>query len=71
MAAYGSNSIAVRFQETTLPKALPENKSQEMPAHSPRVASAMPGGKPAGKPGKGMRSLRSPKWISHKKKKHA
>ena len=43
MAAYGGNSLCVRFQVNPVEKPLPENKSQDMPAHSPRVAAAMPG----------------------------
>ena len=66
MATYGSNSLCVRFQETPVKDPLPENKSQAMPAHSPSVAKAMPGGvELASKSGKsrypkGMRSLPNP-----------
>ena len=44
MATYGGNQLCVRFQETPVKDPLPENKSQAMPAHSPSVAKAMPGG---------------------------
>jgi len=43
MATYGSNSLAVRFQRNIVDEPLPENKSQEMPAHRPMVGSFMPG----------------------------
>ena len=46
MATYGSNSLCVRFQVNPIKDPLPENKSQAMPAHTPMVAGAMPGGKP-------------------------
>jgi hypothetical protein len=45
MAAYGGNNLCVRFQVNPIEKPLPENKSEALPAHSPRVATAMPGGK--------------------------
>ena len=69
---YGSNSLCVRFQETPVKDPLPENKSQAMPAHSPSVAKAMPGGvELASKSGKsrypkGMKSLPNP-WRSRAK----
>ena len=38
LATYGSNSLCVRFQVNQIAEPLPENKSQEMPAHRPMVA---------------------------------
>ena len=72
MAEHGSNSLAVRFFKTDDP--VPANKTQEMPAHTPRVGSVMPGGKgKTGKPAKGsMKTLRNP-WRKgrHKKVVHS
>ena len=66
MAAYGGNSLCVRFQVN----GLPENKSQDMPAHSPRVAAAMPGGKETsgGRYPKSMKTLPNP-WKQPRKRK--
>ena len=68
MAAYGSNSVAVRFQDN--PEPVPANKTQEMPAHRPNVGTFMPGGK-EGKSGKakGMKTLRNPWKRQYKSKK--
>lgn len=60
MARYGSNALAVMFQENPGREVEP-NKSQAMPAHHPDVAWFMPGGKTP--KGKGIKSLRSPKWT--------
>ena len=77
MATYGSNSLCVRFQQTPIKEPLPETKSQAMPAHSPSVAKAMPGGvELAPKSGKsrypkGMKTLPNPwpKPKPHRRKK--
>ena len=70
MAAYGGNSLCVRFQVNPVEKPLPENKSQDMPAHSPRVAAAMPGGKETsgGRYPKSMKTLPNP-WKQPRKRK--
>lgn len=71
MATYGSNFLAVRFQENPN-EPVPHNKSQELPAHSPRVATAMPGGVELAPKGgksrypKGMKTLPNP-WHSKPK----
>jgi hypothetical protein len=70
MTVYGGNSFAVMFQKTEQAEPLPENKSQALPAHTPMVAGAMPGGKPTakGRYPKGMKTLPNP-WHQPKRRK--
>jgi hypothetical protein len=64
MATYGSNSLAVRFQRNIVDEPLPENKSQEMPAHRPMVGSFMPGENVPLAGRRYPKSLRSLPWKS-------
>jgi hypothetical protein len=66
MAAYGSNSLAVRFQRNIVDE--PKMRSAEMPVASPMMGGLHPGGKDTPLPGrrypKGMRNLPWQSWLS-------
>jgi hypothetical protein len=56
-----ANSFCVMFQRNEIPDALPENKSQAMPAHRPMFGGYMPGQKL--KPTEPIRNLRWKSWL--------
>jgi hypothetical protein len=67
MAAYGSNSLAVRFQWELVSE--PQVKSTEMPPASPMMGGLHPGGKDVGPlPGRkyprGMKNQPWRSWLS-------
>jgi hypothetical protein len=67
MAAYGSNSLAVRFKRELVDE--PKERSAEMPPASPMMGGLHPGGKDVGpQPGrrypKGMRNQPWKSWLS-------
>jgi hypothetical protein len=64
-----ANSFCVMFQRNEIPDALPENKSQAMPAHRPMFGSYMPGGKL--KPTAPIRNLPWKSWLGPKKSGHS
>jgi hypothetical protein len=70
VAAYGSNSFAVRFKRELVDE--PEKKSYEMPPASPMVGSYMIGGKETPLPGrkypKGMRNQPWKSWLQNNKR---
>jgi hypothetical protein len=62
-----ANSFCVMFQRNEIPDALPENKSQAMPAHRPNAAWFMPGD-PTPKPARGqMKNLPWRSWLGPKR----
>jgi hypothetical protein len=70
MAAYGSNSFAVRFKREEVPE--PEKKSAEMPPGGPQLSSFMPGGMEQPQPGRrryprGMKDQPWKSWLHNKK----